>query len=135
MSQQLVRQALTAAAIAALPGIPIARENVAFDKPANSKWAALWFIPNQPSVETLSSIGQDRVDGILQIDVTYPIGTGTDECDADYQSIRASFPAGASYSTGGQTVLIINCGCSQGRRIDSEYRVSVTVRWDALIPR
>ena len=135
MSLASVQEALQGAVIAALAGIPTEYENAVFTKPTNSKWARLWFIPNQPVPNTLGTSGEDEATGILQIDLNYPRNTGTRESIADFEEIRAAFPAGNAYTRDGQTVQALNCGRSQGRLVDNWYRVSITISWWALIPR
>jgi hypothetical protein len=130
-----VHGALVAAASAALAGVEVEYENAQFVKPTATKWARIHFLPNAPSVETLGNEGQDLVDGIMQIDLNYPQNTGDGQARQDFEEVRAAFPAGVSYSTGGQVVTIKNCGRSQGRLVDQWYRVSITVYWYALIPR
>jgi hypothetical protein len=135
VSQTLVKEALKGASLAALGDIPTAFANLPFTKPANAKWAAWWFLPNQPSVETLGEDGEDASDGIVQIDINYPLGTGDAEADEDFEGIRSVFFAGAAFSAIGQTVTIINCGCNYRRPADGMFRVSTTIIWKASIPR
>lgn len=135
MSLLDVQTALTAAAVAALSGIPTEYENGQFTKPTRDKWAKLSFLPNVPSVVTLGDEGQDEADGILQIDLNYPQGTGDAEARADFEELRAAFPAGTYYTSDGQSVMVMNCGRSQGRLVDQWFRVSTTIYWTAHIPR
>lgn len=135
MSLNKVQQALVGAAKTSLGATPAAYENEPFTKPSGAKWAEVFFLPNDPSVETLGGDGQDRVDGIVQVNLNYPTGTGGSAARADYESIRASFPAGARPAYNGQEVVILSCGRSTGRIVDGWYRVSITISWYALIPR
>jgi len=135
MSVSTAQTALFTAAISALGSIPTAFENVPFTKPVNAKWAALFFLPNRPGVETLGSVGQDMVTGIMQIDINYPQDTGDSAARADFETIRVAFKAGYSFTSSGQVVTITNCGRSAGRLVDQFYRVSTTVSWWAMIPR
>jgi hypothetical protein len=135
MSLQQVQEALVAASVAALSGMPTEYENVTFTKPTDAKWAKLSFVPNSPSVDTLGENGEDMVDGFLQIDINYPQNAGDSEARSDFEEIRAAFPAGRHYASGDQPVTIRNCGRSQGRFVDQWYRVSTTVFWYAMIPR
>lgn len=152
MSLATAQAALIAAAIQQLGGIPTEFENVEFTKPTNAKWAQMFFIPNTPEVETLGPTGEDLATGLLQVNVNYPMDTGTLAATADFEAFRAGFPAGrhitiaadalqigpladAAFDDADQVVTIINCGRSQGRLVDNWYRVSFTVGWQALIPR
>lgn len=135
MSLSTVQAALSAAAAAGLGAIPTEWPNAPFEKPANAKWAQVFFLPNQPSVETLGAAGEDLIDGIVQVNLNYPRDTGDADARSDFEAFRAQFPAGARKTNTGQTVTITNCGRSQGRLVDQWYRVSYTLAWYALIPR
>ena len=135
MSMTKVQHALIAAVNTSLGATPAGYENEPFDPPADAKWARVFFLPNNPSVETLGANGEDFVDGIVQIDLNYPVKTGGAEARADFETIRAAFPAGARPSHSGQEVIIRNCGRSAGRVVDGWFRVSITITWYALIPR
>ncbi len=132
-----VQVALLTAAEAKLTelSIPFARENSAFTKPVSAKWGRLVFVPNQPSVETLGALGEDMVDGFLQVDIFYPAGTGYAAALSDFEAFRMGFVAGHSFASSGQLVTVNNCGRSQGRLDGSWYIVSIRITWWAMIPR
>lgn len=135
MSISTVQSALLTSAATALGAIPTEHENVKFTPPTNAKWAKVSFLPAIPAVETLGSAGLDRADGVLQIDLNYPLTTGNSAARADYEAIRAVFPAGSRHTNTGQVVTITQSGRSQGRIVDNYYRVSISIFWYALIPR
>lgn len=135
MSLLQCHQALVGAVNAALAGWQVEHENAEFTKPTQDRWAKVTFVPTTPSVHTLSRDGEDEVDGFMQVDLNYPQNTGDGAARADFEELRAAFPAGASYASGGQTVTIRNCGRSSGRLANQWYRVSVTIYWFAFIPR
>jgi hypothetical protein len=135
MSMDHVQRALIGAVNTALGAIPAGYDNEPFEPPSDAKWAQVYFLPNVPSVETLGAEGQDLVDGVVQIDLNYPVKTGTADGRSDFESIRAAFPAGARPVYSGQEVIIRNCGRSPGRVVDGWYRLSITITWYALIPR
>lgn len=135
MSMDHVQRALIGTVNTALGAIPAGYDNEPFGPPSDAKWAQVYFLPNVPSVETLGAEGQDFVDGIVQIDLNYPVKTGTADGRSDFESIRAAFPAGARPVYSGQEVIIRNCGRSPGRVVDGWYRLSITITWYALIPR
>jgi hypothetical protein len=118
-----------------LGAIPIEGENQQFNRPTNSTWAVLSFVPNQPSVETLGNQGQDYVNGFVQIDLHYPDASGDAQARADFETVRGFFKAGFRFTDSGQQVIILNCGRSQGRASGNWYVVSITISWYALIPR
>lgn len=137
MSLDYVQRALLTAVTTVLTPIPIASENMSMQPPTDAKWAALHFMPNNPTIKTLGgqTVGRDRVDGLLQVDLNYPVKTGTSEARADYEGIRAAFPAGEGLGYNGQEVVILTCGRSLGRIVDGWYRISITIGWYALISR
>lgn len=135
MSLDNVQRALIGAVSTQLGAIPTAYENEKFTKPSDAKWAEVFFLPNVPSVETLGADGEDRTDGLVQINMNYPVGTGGAAARNDFESIRAAFPAGARPAYNGQEAVILSCGRSSGRVVDGWYRVSITISWYALIPR
>lgn len=135
MSLDNVQRALIGAVATQLAAIPTAYENEKFTKPSDAKWAEVFFLPNDPSVETLGAGGEDRTDGLVQINMNYPVGTGGAAARNDFEGIRAAFPAGARPAYNGQEAVILSCGRSSGRVVDGWYRVSITISWYALIPR
>lgn len=136
MSASAVQSALIQAVKTKLDALslPTAYENMTFDRP-DGAWAQVFFLPNQPVVETLGSAGSDFLDGLLQVDLNYPTGQGDSAARAAYESIRDAFPAGSRLSYNGQEVVIRNCGRSSGRVVDGCFRINITIVWYALIPR
>lgn len=135
MSLDLVQRALVSAVSTSLGTIPTGYDNEAFAPPSNTKWAAVHFLPNTPSVETLGAEGEDMVDGIVQVDLNYPVGIGSSAARADFESLRVDFPAGSRPTHSGQEAIVTRCGRSASRMVDGWYRISVTISWYALIPR
>lgn len=117
-------------------GLPYAVENAPFEKPTDgSPWASAFVLPNQPSVATLGDAGQDAHDGILQIDLNYPLLTGDAAVTAKADELAGFFKAGERLSHSGVQLTVTSCGRSRGREVDGWYRVSVTVAWFARVPR
>ncbi len=136
MSYADIEHGLVEKALSVLGATPTAHENSKpFEKPDNLKWCAVFFLPNPPSVETLGDQGEDKTDGIFQIDYNYQMRTGTKASADDYQLIRDAFPAGERLVHNGQITTITGTGQSSRRIVDKWNRVSVTVRWYALIKR
>lgn len=116
--------------------LPCAVENSPFEKPMDqSPWASAFVLPNQPSVATLGSEGQDAHDGILQIDLNYPLMTGEAAVTAKADELSDFFKAGKRLAHGGVELTVVSCGRSRGREVDGWYRVSMTVTWEARVPR
>lgn len=116
--------------------LPYAVENAPFDKPTpQNPWAATHIIMNQPSVATLGSEGQDAHDGILQIDLNYPLNTGEAAVTAKADELSDFFKAGKRLAHSGVELTVASCGRSRGREVDGWYRVSMTIAWFARVSR
>lgn len=113
-----------------------AYENASFVKPANTTaWAAIFIVPNQPTIESVGDGGMDGHTGFMQVDVNYPSNGGTGAAIAKADSVAQYFKAGTRIAYGGQQVQIQSCGRSQGRPVDGWYRVSLTINWTAYVQR
>ena len=116
-------------------GLETLYENFAEDPSNAGTWAAVHFMPNQPVPRGLGHEGDDAVTGIYQIDLNYPLNEGRKNIVAKAEEIRAYFWAGRKFSSGDSTVAIVSAGSSSGRRVNQNYRISVSIRWDARISR
>lgn len=110
-------------------------ENAGFVPPTDSPWAQVFFVPTSRYVATLGRHGQDRLDGFLQIDLNYPLNSGTAWIGAKAVAIGNVFTVGARFIYEGQEVIVSSCGRSQGRVVNNFYRVSITVMFYAHITR
>jgi hypothetical protein len=116
--------------------LPLAVENAPFEKPADGlPWAMATVLMNQPSVATLGSDGEDAHDGILQVDLNYPMLTGEAAVTAKADQLASFFKAGERLSYQSVELTVLSCGRSRGREVNGYYRVSVTVSWFARVPR
>lgn len=137
MSVSKLRSALTQSFVnAALVATSrVQQENLPFTPPKDGFWAALWFMPNQPSVATLGPNGTDDADGIFQIDFNFPLQSGTEEVEAKADSLRNVFPAGSYHTYNGETAVVRSCGRSPGRIVGNFFRISSTVFFYSHITR
>lgn len=110
-------------------------ENVAFTPRPAQPWAALFFVPSQPIVATLGAGGTNRLDGFFQVDLNFPLNTGTKQISDKATAIENTFTAGARFVNSSQVVIIASCGRSQGREVNGFFKVSVTAYFYAHIPR
>ena len=116
--------------------LPYAAENSPFSKPTDqSPWAAVHIFMNQPSVATLGTEGQDAHDGIMQIDLNYPLNTGEAAVTAKADGLTDFFKAGKRLAHSGVELTVSSCGRSRGREVEGWYRVSMTVTWFARVSR
>lgn len=137
MSQQKVEQALLTAYRAGnwFSDSETQFENRTFTPPNAARWAAVWFLPTQPVVATLGDGGDDRLDGIFQIDLYYPQNKGSGTAGAMADTIRNAFTAGHRLVYQGQEVVIVNCGRSQGRIENNCFKIVVSVSFYAYLTR
>ena len=131
MSANIVRQQLIEAFQAVDLGWPVRWENVAFQEPENDYWCAVGFWPSEPEVVTLGNEGQEEMQGWLQVDLNAPANNGESVLLEAYDKLRAMFTPGISFLDSGVTTTILSCGRSPGRRVDENYRISVTIRFRA----
>lgn len=132
LSEQCLRQAY----INANTGLLTAFENQKFTKPDTATpWAAVWYIPNTPSAVTAGAFGQDEATGIFQIDLNYPLYSGTQAQRLMVDKISNSFPSGYDLVYNGFWVRPRAVGRTEGREVDGWWRVSITVTWYSRLNR
>jgi len=102
-------------------------ENAKFDPSGKTKWASVFFVPNEPVPVTLGEQGTDRQTGFLQIDFNVPQDTGTGAMRAWANAARQTFVAGKSFTENGQIVIVMSAGTGPGRNVDNWFRKSVTI--------
>lgn len=105
------------------------------DTPNDGPWAQTFLIPNQPDPTGLGNQGTDLVTGIYQIDLNFPLNEGRANIIAKYEDIRVYFKAGRKFTSATTSVAILSAGSSPGGRVNQNYRISVTVAWEARISR
>ncbi len=116
-------------------GLSAAYENKEFEPVPGTPWAELFIIPNQPIVNTLGDGGQDLITGIFQINLNYPVGGGAGEAKQKATAVRDYFYAGRVFTYLAQDVHIISAGRGISRNVDSWYKVTTTIFWQARVTR
>jgi len=109
--------------------------NFAEDTPNDGIWVQTFFQPAQPEPTGLGRKGTDTVTGIYQIDLNYPLNEGRLNILAKYEQIRAYFYAGRKFTSGSTSVAIRSAGSSPGSRVNQNYRISVSIAWEARLAR
>ena len=103
--------------------------NAMFPKPAPSvAWASVFVIP--ATTAPLSIRDSDEMAGVFQIDLNYPINSGSGAAQAKADAIRAHFKRGTVLS-GVElgTVSVANLG-----PVDGWYRVAVSINYRSFAP-
>jgi len=138
MSLAAIRSALEGALNTITPAIATAWENMPYTPTTGVPFQQAFLLPAQPdNIE----IGPGYVEqGILAVNLFYPKGVqgssylGAAPATARAALIRAKFPFGASFSSGGVTVNIIATPeIGPARPEDDRYMVPVRTRWRAHI--
>jgi len=112
-------------------GWPVRWENVAFEIPVDGRWVAVGFWPDEPETVTLGRDGAEQLTGWLQVDLNVPVNTGESALLDAFAKFRACFPPGYGIASGGVETTVLSCGRSPARRVDQNFRISVTVRFRA----
>ena len=99
-----VRAALETALNGMSPALATAWENVAFTPTAGSAYQRVTFMPATPVNNEISA--NYREEGILQIDLCYPINTGPAAAEARAELTRSRFRRGTSFASGGVTTTV-----------------------------
>ena len=95
MSQAQAEQAIRTAISTVLGSIPIETDNCPVSVPNGwTKWAQIEFLGSGSVPSTIGTNGLDRVDGVVQVTLHYPLRTGTTTPALDFDSFRTAFPAG-----------------------------------------
>jgi hypothetical protein len=137
MSTAAIKSALTQAFVASalFSENKISFPNRKFTPPQVGPWAALHFSSQEASIASNGAGGLDRVDGFMQIDLNYPLDSGTGQISDMVDDLRVLFKAGTSFTYGGEYATVVSCSESAARKIESNFRVSVTVRFYSHINR
>lgn len=103
MSLTLVRQALETALDAAL-SIDVAWENVPYTPTPGTPYARAYLLAAEPDNAEIGGLVTDQ--GFLQVTLCYPLGTGPAAAMATAETIRSTFPRGASFTASGVVTQI-----------------------------
>jgi len=106
------------------PVLPVAYENKAFTQPAGV-YIAGYLLPAETQVDDLQG-SHLRYQGIYQINVFAPIGTGPGAAEAIADEIKTLFPVNQYYTLSGTSVWIIGA-VTNGRADSMENRYMIPV--------
>lgn len=107
----------------------VALENVEYTPQADTAYAKFTFSPE--STEPLTAgknDGDDLTKGYFYIELFYPKNTGDAQACTDFETIRARYRSGVSFSHNGTAATIIACSRTQGSIVDETYyRIRVNI--------
>lgn len=133
MSLAAIRTALETRLAAMLPILQTAWENTAFTPTQGTPYQRVFLLPAQPDNPTFGP-GLYVEQGILQINLCYPLQTGPKDALARAMAIRAQFPRGLSLTSSGiVTIVEKTTEIGGGDNDDVCYQLPVRVRWYANV--
>lgn len=131
MAETQARKALIQGVINANANIPIKWENAAFTMPSNSAWAAVYILTMDDAANTLGQNGLNRIDGVMQISVFAPKGSGDLSAYINADKFRAIFKTGATLTADGQVVRISSASMRAGADEPNWYSQILNVEFYA----
>lgn len=132
MSSKQVRIALETALNSVSTGIQTAWENAPFTPTTNAPYQVAYLLFAQPDNPEYGSGFREQ--GIFQINLMYPLLTGTKDSTDRAELLRNAFSRGESFTSGGVTVVIDRTPeIVAGRREADRWLVVVKIRWHADI--
>lgn len=136
MSLLQVNAALVSAYQASGVGlIPTAYEMKDIVPPASGQWNAVINMPADLNADTLGDDGLNRYMGFLQIDLHEKENAGTAGLLGRADMLISYFRPGRVFTYQTQSVKIRKASPSPIRRAESGFVLSVSVYWDAWMPR
>lgn len=142
MSLVKVRTALATSAVAILKAAPISilqqniiSGNMPSPRAGDTKWVQLLFANRTPSVATMGSLGEDRFEGVLFVNIRIPLDHGEADGLVAIDAFRSALPAGSRLTFGGQAVTVLSIGAVDGRVVDGYWRTDITIPFRAFIQR
>ncbi len=110
-------------------------ENVAFPNETFVRPKGMWyevsFIGDRPYQQELGTAGRSRWTGIMQINVCYPKGIGTQGIEDAFERIASHFSRGSVH----EGIRVRRTYRSSARSFDDYYSVPVSVEWEADLDR
>lgn len=108
---------------------PVAYEGRDFTPPDNAPWIALHTMPVSVRTAAIGIAAPLEHVGLLQIDLNYPLNTGTGQPLADADTVAAYFSPGATFTHNGMRLLIESCDRSAILRDDVSETLYLTVKY------
>lgn len=116
--------------------LPMTGANLPFEKPAGgAPWVRVTVISNEPSVATLGKGGSDETDGILQIDLNFPLFEGVAAAALEAKQISLSLYPGRVLAYGTACVHLAGFANPRSTEVAGYYRHTLTINWFARLTR
>lgn len=105
MSHTAIRIALETALNAMTPSLATAFENNKYEPVAGTPYQQAFVLLAEPDNPTMGNTFK-REQGIFQINLRYPLNTGTASVNARAELLKTSFPRAERFTSGGVTVTV-----------------------------
>ena len=130
-----IRKALVSGVESAAGTTPVAYQNEQFTPPENSPWLASTILQTQPLQASLGGSGQDRHDGILQIDVYTPINEGDILARQIMDQIEDVLKSSTVLTYSDVSVKIESVGISFTAQEGDWFRNTLDLTWFSFVSR
>lgn len=117
-------------AIAGLPTLQL--ENTQNVGVTGVPFSRLTLLPARPTQLTVGVNGKDQLQGLAQLDLFYPLNTGTATGNGMADTVIATFTRGLTLTSAGTKIHIQLVWRETGRRIEQFYQVPVMVQWSSI---
>ena len=122
--------AKVASLVTGSPTLPIAWPNVAFNPPADGKYLEVAYFSNRPAWEGVGAGVLDQ--GLLQITVHWPRGSGIIAPSQVVETIKAHFAKGTLLTSGSTVVRLNRAPWAAAPLVsDQDLAIPVTIPWVA----
>lgn len=115
--------------------LPTGYENRVYEPVAGEEWAQVFIVHAQPENLDTGTLGQDKHNGFMQVNLNYPLNEGDGTPLAKASAIAAYYRAGRVFSYGGQDVTIQSAGITQGVNSSGWFQIILTVYWYSYVTR
>jgi len=113
--------------------LPVAHENIPYQPTAGTAYAQVRVLQNDRTGYTLAD--RDITDGVFQIILRYPAGTGAVAAKQKADEIFTDFPIGSQVEYGGQAATITRHRRQPGAVEDAWFVLVLTLDYRAKLER
>ena len=124
-----IQKALDSALMGTDFGIPVTLENIDDTSDINTPFINAYLLPAQPEQSGLGDNGTDFHEGVYQIDINYPLKSGTVNHHTVADALNAVFRSGADLTFNGVCVRVQSTGITPKRNASGWSIMSVNVNY------
>jgi hypothetical protein len=104
--------------------------NESFSIPNDNRWFDLNIVTNEPENVSLLDDSQERINGVLYVDINTPLDVGEDEAKNIYKHLKRLFN-----NFKDKDILINKCYVSHKESGVTSYSLQVAIEWEADIDK